>query len=77
MKKKIKMVWNFTGIDAFKIANHHIIHVREYMVSNDITMFDEGTVEVNDYAANSFIVIDSTNLEKVKNDLKPHQGFLV
>ena len=47
------------------------------MISNDIIMFDEGTEEVNDYAANSFIIIDSTNLDKVKNDLKPHKGFLV
>ena len=77
MKKKIKIVWKFTGVDALKIADHHIIHVKEYMVSNDITMFEEGTEEVNDYAANSFIVIDSINLEKVKNDLKPHQAFLV
>ena len=77
MKKKIKMVWNFSGLDAIKIANHHIIHLREYMVLNNITMLDEGTEKVNEYAANSYIIIDSKNLEKVKNDLKPHQGFLV
>ena len=30
MPKKIKLLWDFRGPEAFKIAEHHCIHLREY-----------------------------------------------
>jgi hypothetical protein len=77
MNKKIKMVWQFSGSDALKMADHHLIHLNEYIHRENVHVIDKGTVLVNDFSAISFIIIDNYFVQKLRVDLKPHKGFLV
>ena len=77
MNKKIKMVWQFSGMDALKTADHHLIHLNEYIQREGIDVIDRGTVLVNDFSAISFVIVDNSFVQKLRIDLKPHKGFLV
>ena len=77
MKKKIKLVWQFNGMDALKIADHHLVHLNEYILKEGIDVLDKGTELINDFSSISYIIIDNSLVEKLRVALKPHQGFIV
>jgi len=77
MKKKIKLIWQFNGIDSLKIADHHLIHLNEYILREDIDVIDRGTELINDFSSISFIIIENSLVEKLRVALKPHKGFIV
>ena len=77
MKNKIKLVWNFSGLDALKIADHHLVHLNEYILREEIDVIDKGTELINDFSSISFIIIENSLVEKLRVDLKPHKGFIV
>ena len=77
MKKKIKLIWQFNGIDALKIADHHLVHLNEYILREEIDIIDSGTELINDFSSISFIIIDNSLVEKLRVALKPHKGFII
>ena len=77
MKKKIKLIWQFYGMDALKIADHHLVHLNEYILREEIEIIDSGTELINDFSSISFIIIDNSLVEKLRVALKPHKGFII
>ena len=77
MNNKIKLIWQFNGMDALKIADHHLVHLNEYILREEIDIIDSGTELINDFSAISFIIIDNSIVEKLRVALKPHKGFIV
>ena len=77
MNKKIKLIWQFSGRDALKVADHHLIHLKEYINRENLIVISTGTEFLNEFSAISFIVIDNSFLKKIRLELKPHRGFLV
>ena len=77
MKKKIKLVWQFYGMDALKIADHHLVHLKEYIQTEKIVVADKGTELINELSAISFIVVENSLVEKLRVALKPQKGFFV
>ena len=77
MNKRIKLVWQLSGMDALKIAEHHLVHLGEYMQSNDIVTIDKGIELISQFSALSYIIIDQSFVDKLRVDLKPHKVFIV
>ena len=77
MKKKIKLIWQFSGMDALKIADHHLVHLNEYIFREGIDVIDRGTELINDFSSISFIIIDNSLVEKLRVTLKPNKAFVV
>ena len=77
MKKKIKLIWQFSGMDPLKIADHHLVHINEYILREEIDIIDKGTELINEFSSISFIIIDNSLVEKLRVSLKPHKGFIV
>ena len=77
MNKNIKLIWQFSGRDALKVADHHLIHLKEYINRENLIVISTGTEFLNEFSAISFIVIDNSFLKKIRLELKPHRGFLV
>ncbi len=77
MKRKIKLIWNFNGIDALKIADHHLVHLNEYILREEIDVIDRGTELINEFSSISFIIVDNSLVEKLRVALKPHKGLIV
>ena len=72
--RKLKLIWNFRGPDAFKIAEHHVLHLKEYIAIQqtdlDITDFEQ----VSDLHAIAFMVVNETEMKPIRDALKPHRG---
>tara|TARA_B100001029_G_scaffold170184_1_gene165757 strand:- start:1367 stop:1609 length:243 start_codon:yes stop_codon:yes gene_type:complete len=77
MNNHNKLIWQLSGRDALKIAEHHLIHLTEYMKSNDIVVIDKGIELISEFSATSFVIIDKSFVEKVRVDLKPNKVFLL
>ena len=72
--KKIKLIWDFRGPDAAKIAEHHEIHLKEYIVLEEITLNITGYEIINELHATAFMVVTEENMIAVRDALKPHRG---
>jgi hypothetical protein len=64
-------------MNALKIADHHLVHLNEYLLKEEIDVIDKGTELINDFSAIAFIIIDNSLVEKLRVALKPHKGFIV
>jgi len=74
MQKKIKLIWDFRGPVAAKIAEHHEIHLKEYIQTEKITLNITGFEIINDMHAIAFMVVEEANMIAVRDALKPHRG---
>lgn len=77
MKRKIKLIWQFSGVDALKIADHHLVHLHEYVLREELDVFDEGTELINEFSSISFIIVDISLVEKFRVALKPHKALII
>ena len=76
MKRKIKLIQQFSSIDALKIADNHLAHLNEYILREEIDVIEKGTELINDFSSISFIIIENSLVEKLRVALKPHKGFI-
>ncbi len=74
--KKIKLIWDFRGPDAAKIAEHHEIHLKEYINLEKISLNITGNEIINELYAIAFMVVAQENMIAVRDALKPHRGEL-
>jgi hypothetical protein len=72
----IKLIWDFRGQDAFKIAQHHEIHLKEYIVKENLDLNVTGFESKNEWHAIAFMVVVRTNMIAVRDALKPHRAEL-
>ena len=67
-------MWDFRGLAAAKTAEHHEIHLKEYILSEKISLNITGFEIKNEMHAVAFMVIDEENMIAVRDALKPHRG---
>ncbi len=72
--RQIKLIWDFRGLASAKTAEHHEIHLKEFIVSEkfplDITGFDV----ISEMHAIAFMIVTDENMISVRDTLKPHRG---
>ena len=74
MSRQIKLIWDFRGQAAAKTAEHHDIHLKEYIISEEIVLNITGFEVINDMHAIAFMVVTDENMIAVRDTLKPHRG---
>ncbi|WP_396166383.1 hypothetical protein [Flavobacterium sp.] len=74
--KKIKLIWDFRGSDAAKIAEHHEIHLKEYINLEKKSLNITGYEIINELHAIAFMVVLEDNMIAVRDALKPHRGAI-
>lgn len=74
MSRNIKLIWDFRGMDAAKIAEHHEEHLKEYIAAQKLAMNITGFEIINDMYAIAFMVVVEDNMIQVRDALKPHRG---
>ncbi|MGC6430209.1 MAG: hypothetical protein ACON5F_04120 [Jejuia sp.] len=72
--RKLKLIWDFHGPDAQKIAEHHEIHLKEYIVSKDLDINITGTENVSELHVVAFMVVTEAQMKPVRDALKPRRG---
>lgn len=75
-ERKIKMIWDFRGPDGQKIAEHHVIHLKEYIKSKELQLNICGVEEINPSHHIAYMVAFENEVPPVRAALKPHRGQL-
>lgn len=76
MEKKIKLIWDFYGPDASKTAEHHEIHLKEYIEKHALSLQITGVEQTGEVQFSAFMVVDETEMIAVRDALLPHRGTL-
>ena len=76
MGKKIKLIWDFRGPTAEKTAEHHEIHLREYISSEGLELKITGSQMINEMHSLAFMVVNEQQMITVRDALRPHRGEL-
>ncbi len=76
MNRQIKLIWDFRGEVASKTAEHHEIHLKEYIKIEKLEIKITGFEIQNDLHAIAFMVVTDEIMVQVRDALKPHRGEL-
>lgn len=72
--RKIKLIWDFRGPDALKIAEHHEIHLKQYLASQKFSLKITGVELLSELHAIAYLVVEEPDMKSVRDILKPHRG---
>jgi hypothetical protein len=76
MSRKIKLIWDFRGEVAAKTAEHHEIHLKEYIAIENFPVHITRFEVLKEMYAIAFMVVTDENMIQVRDALKPHRGEL-
>jgi len=71
----LKFIWEFFGPDSSKLSHHHYLHLKEFLKKENISHSAVGTTCESENFSYSYAVLDDSNLDLIKNSLKPHKAF--
>ena len=74
--RNIKLIWDFRGPVAKKTADHHEIHLKEYIEREKISVIKTGTQEISEMHSIAFIAVPENLMIQLRDALKPHRGEL-
>lgn len=74
--RKIKLIWDFRGPAAQKTAEHHEIHLKEFISMEKLPLDITGFEVKSDMHAIAFMVVADAEMVQVRDALKPHRGEL-
>ena len=74
MSRKIKLIWDFRGPASGKTAEHHEVHLKEYVSIENLPINITGFEIQNEMQAIAFMVVTEENMIGVRDALKPHRG---
>jgi len=73
---RIKLIWDFRGPDAQKIAEHHVVHLKEFAASENLSASVSGVERISELHSMAFLVVDSHQMIQTRDALRPHRGQL-
>jgi len=74
---KVKLIWKFYGPDCVKTANHHLIHLIDFIEENGVEFFENGVDTKKRGLSETYIVVSKENVDSLRKILKPHKGVLL
>lgn len=74
MSRQIKLIWDFRGPAAAKTAEHHEIHLKEYIENEKLPITITGFQVINEMYAIAYIVVTDELMIQLRDALKPHRG---
>lgn len=76
MSRQIKLIWDFRGPAAAKTAEHHEIHLKEFIAMEKLPITITGFEVKNEMHAIAYIVVNDEQMIPMRDALKPHRGEL-
>lgn len=74
MSDTIKLIWDFRGPAAKGTAEHHRIHLDEFVAREALENRGSGVSENTDVWWSAWICVAQPDMLKVRDALKPHRG---
>lgn len=72
--KKVKLIWDFIGPDAYEIATHYEHHLIEFIQKHKLNTQITGIEKISDVRSQSYMVVEENEVEKVRNVLRPKRS---
>lgn len=77
MERQIKLIWDFRGPSAHKTAEHHEIHLKDFIKTEKLdTLNITGTEQISEMHSSAFWVVPESEMKKFRDILKPHRATL-
>lgn len=76
MTDRIKMLWDFKGPNALKTAEHHVIHLNEFIISEKMMDSFAQVQNISSHYAIAEMIIPNRYMNDLKERLKPTRGQL-
>lgn len=73
--KKIKLIWDFRGMNAEGLAKHHAKHINEYIEFEKIKDVTASWEKATDTYFIAYLIILENELIKFRDALKPHRAI--
>ena len=77
MTKKIKLIWDFRGAEAHPIAEHHRIHLEEFILKEKLDLNETGVHKMTSMYSIAYMMVTEEQMLIVRDALKPHRGELI
>jgi len=74
LPEKIKLIWDFRGPTAEKIAAHHVVHLKDFIRIEKMKFNIAGVEKLSEMHWSAFMVISKEEMEPLKKALKPHRA---
>ena len=74
MKRDIKLIWDFKGEVAQKTAEHHVIHLKEYIAIENLSIELVGHESLSVFHSIAYMVVSEEEMRTLRDILKPHRG---
>lgn len=74
MSRNIKLIWDFRGPVSAKTAEHHEIHLKEFIQIEKLPISITGFEIYNEMHAIAFMVVTDELMIPMRDALKPHRG---
>ena len=72
--RKLKLIWDFRGPAGKQTAEHHLIHLKEYITIKKLDVEIADVEVINDMHSIAYIVVDETDMKPIRDALRPHRG---
>lgn len=74
MQDKIKLIWDFRGPSAEKTAEHHQIHLNDFLKAKQMELHLTGVQQINEFHYIAFMVVEKPQLIFFRDTLKPNRA---
>jgi hypothetical protein len=74
MKRIIKLVWEFRGIDALGTSEHHIIHLNEFAKKEKLSFYVSDLEKLSETHVIAFMKVQEDDAQRIYGMLKPDRG---
>ena len=72
--RKLKLIWDFRGPINKHTAEHHLIHLKEYINLNKLDIEKTGIETLNEMHSLVYLVVEESKMQSIRDALKPHRG---
>lgn len=72
--RRLKLIWDFRGPVSQKTAEHHLVHLKEYITINDLDITITGVETLSEMHSIAYLVVDEPEMKPIRDTLKPHRG---
>jgi len=76
MNRKIRLVWDFYGEPAQGTADHHVVHLEQFMMRENLPFFNKGTQPTGPDHVMAFITVSEKDIPVLRDALKPNRAFV-
>lgn len=72
--RKLKLIWDFRGPNADKTAQHHEIHLKDYIAVKQTDLNITGFETLSELHTIAYMVVNESEMKPIRDALKPHRG---